>query len=84
MITFILAAIAIAVIASRLHTTIVYVTLFLCGVIAVPLMPALQLTIVTIAVWILIESAIVTVQRLHEGQFKFLWQVGQFRLAVIT
>lgn len=80
MTAFIIAACAIALIATNLHTTVVYCALFACGVVALPCCTALVLTCTVVGAWMTIEG-IIHVRSQIAGT-RFYWQFGNFQLAM--
>lgn len=81
MLSFVIAAFAVAMIANRIHTTAVYLLVFAVGVSLVPVLPALQLTILSLATWAMIECAIAITTMLNQSRTSFGWRVGNLAIA---
>lgn len=80
MLVFIIAAVAIWMIANRIHTTAVYILVFAVGVSILPSLPALQLTILAVATWGAIESALAIKAQFVQPGTAFGWRVGNLAI----
>lgn len=83
MLPFIIAAVAIWMVANRIHTTAVYILVFAVGVSILPSLPALQLTVLAVATWGAIESALAIKALIIQPGRAFGWRVGNLAIAYL-
>lgn len=81
MLSLIIVGFAVAMIAKRIHTTSVYLLLFVVGAVLVPALPALQLTILSLAMWMMIECAVEVNTTFNQRGTAFGWRVGNLAIA---
>lgn len=84
MFPFIIAAIAILIIANRIHTSAVYLLVFAVGVSLLPSLPSLQLTVLAVATWAGIESVLAAQSLILQPGQAVGWKFGNIAIAYCT